>query len=87
MSDAPSAGVKMLAGAALLVLFVSIDRFSITASGLDLRLEFIAGGLLALWFFVRSRGEVLQRLGVIEYPLAGWPLTICVAGLFAFAPG
>jgi hypothetical protein len=70
---------------ALLVLFVSIDRFSIGAGSVNLRLELIAGGLLALWFFVRSRGAVLQRLGVIEFLLLGW-LVVNVFSSLAFSP-
>src|SRR6478609_6113621 len=63
---------EALVGVALLVFFVSIDRFSISTNVVNLRLELIAGGVMALWFFVRSRGAVLQRLGIIEYALLGW---------------
>ena len=85
MSARAIGGREILAGIALLVLFVSIDRFSITVSGLNLRLELIAGGLLALWFFVRSRGDILQRLGVIEYSLIAW-LAVNIFASLAFSP-
>jgi hypothetical protein len=75
----------MLVAAALLVFFVSIDRYSISTGIVNLRLELIAGGLIALWLFVRSRGAVLQRLGIIEYALLAW-LAANVVSSLAFSP-
>jgi hypothetical protein len=76
---------EVMAGAGLLVLVVATDRLGISAGGLNLRLELIVGGLLALWFLLRTRGAVIQRLGVAEYALLGW-LAANVLSSLLFSP-
>ncbi|MEO8286968.1 MAG: O-antigen ligase family protein [Chloroflexota bacterium] len=76
---------EMLAGVALLVLAVATDHYSLGMGDIRLRFELIVGGLLAAWFFVRGRGAVLQRIGIIEYALLGWLAANIFSSLF-FSP-
>jgi hypothetical protein len=78
-------GRAALAAIALLVLVVGTDHFSVRVGGVNLRVELIVGGLLALWFFVRSKGAVIQQLGIIEYALLGWLAANVLASLL-FSP-
>jgi hypothetical protein len=78
-------GREVLAAATLLVIIVGADRLGMSVAGVNLRLELVTGGLLALWFFVRTRGAVVQRLGVVEYALLGW-LAVNVISSLLFSP-
>lgn len=83
------AGVELpvLIALAILVLAVSVDRFGVRFGSLNLRVELLIGGLLALWCLVRSRGRALRGVGPIEWCLVGWLVTGGVSSvLFSPAP-
>ncbi len=70
----------------LLALVVAADRTGIRVSDtLNLRIELIVGGLVALWCLWRQRREAGRGLGVVEGGLLGW---LGVAGVSSalFAP-
>ena len=68
-------GREVLVAIALLVLVVGTDHLSLRVGSVNLRVELIVGGLLTLWFLARSRGAVIQQLGIVEYALLGWLAT------------
>jgi hypothetical protein len=76
---------EVLAAVTLLVLVIGADRFSVRVGDINLHIELIVGGLLALWFFLRTKGAVIQRLGIAEYALLGWLAANVVASLL-FSP-
>ncbi len=55
-------GRETLVGVGLLALIVGTDQLSISVGDVRLRLELMVGGLLALYFLVRTRGAVLLSL-------------------------
>jgi O-antigen ligase len=74
------------------MLAVASDRFSLPVPGTDIniRLEFVIGGILAAWWPVRlvpggGLAEKLRRAGVIELCLAGW-LAVGVISSLWFSP-
>lgn len=78
-------GREVLVAIALLVLVVGTDHLSLRVGSVNLRVELIVGGLLTLWFLARSRGAVIQQLGIVEYALLGWLAANVLASLL-FSP-
>src|SRR5205823_5242614 len=80
----------------LLIAAVATDRFSINLGGLNLRIELVVGGLVAIWAFSRSQGlhlltsgvglrAVTSKVGMIEIGLLGW-LAANIASSVFFSP-
>lgn len=68
----------------ILVGAVSADRFGIRWHGINLRLELIAAGVLALWAVVTLRVAAI-RIGLVEWCLAGW-LAVGAFSSVVFSP-
>ncbi len=76
----------------MLVLAVASDRFSLPVPGtnINVRFEFVIGGILAAWWLVRlglwgGLADRLRRAGIVELCLAGW-LATGVASSLWFSP-